>query len=182
MIFDQMLKKHVLAIGYDTTEMWFVFADKTLMRFYHEQDCCENVDIEDVCGDVQDLCGGELYQAEQASSNATEVPSIHFLVSAGVITAAEATERLVTDVKDNPLKEVSDSGTWTFYRFAGPKGSVVVRWLGESNGYYSESVDHEYITEESAFLKELNNLITRYKANQLTACGIDPQCRQLFEG
>lgn len=40
-----------------------------------------------------------------------------------------------------------ESYTWTFYRFGTRRGSVTVRWLGTSNGYYSESVQVEVINE-----------------------------------
>lgn len=49
------------------------------------------------------------------------------------ITLAEETSN------DDP--NATMSGTWTFYRLGTVMGTVVIRWYGSSNGYYSESVD-----------------------------------------
>ena len=81
--------------------------------FFHEQNCCESVGINDVVGDLSDLVGEPLLIADEVSGE----------------TPVDFNER------DH------ESVTWTFYKFATRKGYVDVRWLGESNGYYSESVE-----------------------------------------
>jgi hypothetical protein len=94
-------------------EIIFLLEGGQVWRMYHRQDCCEQVTVADVDGDVADLigfpCDGEI-----ASRTATK-------------------------------EEICDSGTWTFYKFKSPNGYVTIRWLGESNGYYSESVDVEEV-------------------------------------
>lgn len=95
-------------------EMTFERADGKRFSFYHSQDCCENVRIEDIEGDLSDLVGAPLLMAEEVSSEEGEAPP-------------------------------GDSYTWTFYKFATARGHVTVRWLGTSNGYYSESVSFEEV-------------------------------------
>lgn len=99
-------------------EMLFIMESGRKFKFYHDQDCCESVYVNDIVGDLNDLVGVPLLQAEEARS------------------------------KENPPQDSSpDSFTWTFYKFATIKGSVTVRWFGESNGYYSESVELEEIND-----------------------------------
>lgn len=60
-------------------------------------------------------------------------------------------EILVADEKTNDRKTDWGSETFTFYTIRTQKGSVDIRWYGESNGYYSESVDFAKVDEDGSF-------------------------------
>lgn len=47
---------------------------------------------------------------------------------------------LVADERSKRGNVEDGTETWTFYHLATIKGTVVLRWYGTSNGYYSESV------------------------------------------
>ena len=94
-------------------DLLFETANGERFMFSHQQDCCERVDINDIVGDLEDLVGEPLLMAEEVEG------------------------AIPVDFQE----EDHDSVTWTFYKFATRKGYVDVRWLGESNGYYSESVE-----------------------------------------
>lgn len=109
MEFDKFEGKTFTSIKVVENDTKIIFTDILGKKYkmYHIQDCCEEVNVEDICGDINDLLN---------------IPIIH------------ASER--SQVDENAM----ESGTWTFYHLATRSGSVVIRWYGESNGYYSESV------------------------------------------
>ena len=115
---EEMVGKVFTSVRNEGSELVFQNATESFV-FFHQQDCCESVSIEDVCGDLQDLVGEPLLLAEEVQGE--------------------------TPVDFNEMEH--DSVTWTFYKFATRKGYVDVRWLGESNGYYSEGVSlgHELV-------------------------------------
>lgn len=63
----------------------------------------------------------------------TQVDGISDKIIGSRIVIAE----VVTDEKDTEYGHI----TWTFYKIGTNKGMIDFRWQGESNGYYSESVD-----------------------------------------
>lgn len=99
-------------------ELIFEVSDDESYRMLHDQDCCESVIIEDICGELDWLIGEPILKAEERTSD--EAP----------------------DIRD---REYDSSETWTFYELATIKGNVTIRWYGTSNGYYSMSVDFNRI-------------------------------------
>jgi hypothetical protein len=98
----------------DDAALRFVVADDEIYTMYHNQDCCETVEIEELVGDLEDLVGTPILVAREDSNYQYDGPS--------------------------PRPYAADE-QWTFYNFRTLRGSVTVRWYGTSNGYYSTRAD-----------------------------------------
>jgi len=122
--FGTLLGKTLVSVGvsHDDDRITFTCDDGTQYLMHHEQDCCEGVEIEDICGDFEQLLGEPILLAEEATHENENPPGV-----------------------DAP--DYQDSFTWTFYKLRTMHGSVTIRWYGESNGYYSESVDFEQVSD-----------------------------------
>ena len=118
------LKGKVLALikgKVDDEELIFITKEEEVYKMYHEQDCCEDVRISEIIGDLGDLLWRPILLAEEVSHDNDD----------------DNTPPGKSDDGDDN----DDSYTWTFYKLSTIKGSVTIRWYGSSNGYYSESVD-----------------------------------------
>jgi len=98
----------------------FNCSDGTKYSMWHAQDCCEDVYVESITGDLE---------------NIVEVPILDAYCSTSTENQLEVSEKIKTDQKWN------ESFTWSFYTIRTLKGTVTIRWYGSSNGYYSESVE-----------------------------------------
>jgi len=101
---------------------------------YHTDECCESVVLEDVCGDLEDLLDTPVLYAREDTSSDTDG------------------ERGEPELK------------WTFYNIGTIKGSVTLRWLGESNGYYGIDVDFKRIIDKNAY--PYRNILEKVRAKK----------------
>jgi hypothetical protein len=100
-------------INSDDIDTIITTSDGSIYTLTHLQDCCEHVRVYGSVGNIDDVLNAEVIAAED------------------------------TNPMDNPNApdyKYYDSATWTQFRIVTNKGSFEIWWLGESNGYYSESV------------------------------------------
>jgi hypothetical protein len=63
--FEDLLGRTLYRVWENGQELHLYLTDTHYVRFYHAQDCCETVEIEDICGDLTDLVGEPLTEAEE---------------------------------------------------------------------------------------------------------------------
>lgn len=127
-----LIGKTITEITFDEQNSWkyetdyvaevkFICSDGTIYIMYHSQNCCEVVELIDIAGDIEDIKNTPVVRAE-----------------------------CVTNEDDEPGSDLvrDDSFLWTFYKIDTIKGGVTMRWLGQSNGYYSESVEFELYNQD----------------------------------
>lgn len=129
----------------DNEELIFHLETGEKYKLYHSQDCCENVSIEDINGDLEDLIGTPILLAEEVNSEEFQK---NFEESFKLEEGKEDCDWNYVNEKGETKPE---SCTWTFYKLATKNGYVDIRWYGESNGYYSEGVDFQKADENGEF-------------------------------
>ena len=65
--FDELLGRSLSRIVSSDTELLLYLTENNYVRFCHHQDCCEDVYIEDITGDLDDLVGSPLLVAEEVT-------------------------------------------------------------------------------------------------------------------
>ena len=95
----------------------------------HDQECCEEVVIDDINGDINDLAGQRILMFTEVVSDGNNLPEEY------------------RDIK------IDNYSTWSFYTISTLKDDITIRWYGSSNGYYSEIVDVISLTPEEVLRK-----------------------------
>lgn len=71
-VLDGMLGKTFDSIDVGDSSISFSCPDGSRYEMYHEQDCCEDVQLDDIAGDLADLIGSPILMAEKVSEEGGE--------------------------------------------------------------------------------------------------------------
>ena len=109
--FDVLVGEVLDAVDIDREKDQILLTTRSGRQFliYHEQKCCETVEISGQDGSFDKLIGKPIVEARDNAVDTSE--------------------------------EAADSQTTTTLVFRVDDQTVISRWIGDSNGYYSESVD-----------------------------------------
>lgn len=118
-------------------ELIFICTDGSQFKMSHLQSCCEGVWLEDIVGELDDLIGQEITLFEKRTD------SYSYEMSEEVPQKSKVIQNKYS-FSDAEMQEYTQ---WTFYEIQCPRGSVTLRWYGNSNGHYSVEVDFEKIKE-----------------------------------
>lgn len=105
-----------------------IVCDNCAFETSHSQDCCETVEVHDIIGDLNSLIGKKVINCKTIESQ--EWPS---------------------DVEKG---QYVDSFTWTTQIIQTKSTEIKIRWLGESNGWYSEGIYFRRIAVPLKYLGE----------------------------
>lgn len=107
----------ITEIALDAESVIFV-TNKGNFRIIHYPDCCENFVLDNIVGNLSDLFNGPITLAEE-------------------------------DNKEPSWSKINEYGshTWSAYYLENAKGCFEFWFLGESNGYYSETAEFIKIDE-----------------------------------
>lgn len=69
---EELIGKTIIEIDGAETESEHIFikcSDNSVYVMYHEQDCCESVQVEDICGDINVLLNSPITMAESVTES-----------------------------------------------------------------------------------------------------------------
>jgi len=117
----------------------------------------DRVEFSDLVGKtITEVVGGEGDdQIDFLTSDGEQYRMLHYQDCCEYVSVEDVAGGELTDLVGETILEAyetsqedpnaSESGTWTFYTIRTMNHTLTIRWYGESNGYYSESVDFEKV-------------------------------------
>jgi len=109
-----LLGKTLTKVTATADEIHFECSDGSNFMLYHMQDCCEHVRVFKTDGDWDDLIGKQIESTWESTIRYGNPPGV--------------------------IYDPYESYTWSVFTVQTAGAAVECIWLGESNGYYSESV------------------------------------------